>query len=282
MDGEAAVGELVAGVVPEQLKPGLLEIAVSDDEAAAAGLACGGSVSILVQPAVAYPDDLWEMLLAREALCLVVARRAGEVGPTEVFTPDSIRHAYPFGDDVSRLFGRGMTSVALLDKAVVVALWPVTTLVVVGDGLIAAALRDVATLLGWQTEVTPEVQVAVAAVGELSRADAVVVLSHDRGADGPTLAAALAGPAGYVGALGSRHTQVARREWLTEHGVPAEAQARIHGPAGLDIGAHTPAEIAVSIVAEILANRAAASGGPLRERPGPVHAVGVQAPPPRY
>ena len=110
-----------------------------------------------------------------------------------------------------------------------------------------------------------------------TRSDAFVVLSHDRAVDGPALAAALAGRAGYVGALGSRRTQAARREWLTEHGVAAADQARIHGPAGLDIDAHTPGEIAVTIVAEILGRaRAASSGGALRDRSGPVHTAGVQ------
>jgi xanthine dehydrogenase accessory factor len=96
------------------------------------------------------------------------------------------------------------------------------------------------------------------------------------------LRAALAGGAGYVGALGSRRTQAARAEWLTAAGVRPDAQERIHGPAGLDIDAHTPAEIAISIVAEILAARAGSGGGALSSRPGPVHTAGVQAPPPRY
>ncbi|HZC69111.1 MAG TPA: XdhC family protein [Jatrophihabitans sp.] len=280
--GEAAIGELVAGVVPENLERGLVEIAISDADARAAGLACGGSASVLVQPASAYPAQVWEQLLARDPLCLVTAVSGGDLGATDVFTPASIRESYAFGDEVSRLFGRGVTSAVVLERAVAIALWPIPTLVVMGDGLIADALRNTAQLLGWDVQVTPEVQAAVAAVRGLKRSDAVVVLSHDRSGDGPTLAAALAGPAGYVGALGSRHTQIARLEWLTEHGVPAEAQARIHGPAGLDIGAHTPAEIAVSIVAEIIANRATASGGALRARRGPVHEAGVQSPPPRY
>jgi xanthine dehydrogenase accessory factor len=109
-----------------------------------------------------------------------------------------------------------------------------------------------------------------------------VVLSHDRAVDGPALAAALASDVGYVGALGSRRTQAARREWLTDHDVAGDDQQRIHGPAGLDIDAHTPGEIAVSIVAEILAGRSSASGGALRDRPGPVHVAGVHSPPPRY
>jgi xanthine dehydrogenase accessory factor len=279
-DGEAAVGELLQGVTTDDLDhPGLLEITISDEDALRAGLACGGSATVLVQQAAGLPAELWDRLIAREPVCLVITARDGGA---VLLTPETSRAAHGFSDDVSRLFARGVTSAALIDDAVVLALWPVPELVVMGDGLIADALRDAGALLGWQVQVTPEVRAAVAAVGELKPSDAVVVLSHDRAADGPTLAAAVAGRVGYVGALGSRRTQLARLEWLTEHGVPAAAQARIHGPAGLDIGAHTPGEIAVSIVAEILARRADASGGALRDRPGPVHVAGVQAPPPRY
>ena len=96
---------------------------------------------------------------------------------------------------------------------------------------------------------------------DLTESDAVLVLSHDREVDGPALAAALAGRAGYIGALGSRRTQQARRDWLTERGVSEDALARIYGPAGLDIDAHTPAEIAVSIAAEILASRSLPAAG---------------------
>ncbi len=282
-DGAPAVGELVEGVAPADLNgDGLVDVTISDDEAVAAGLACGGTATVLVRSAAAHPVELWDLLIAREPVCLVTPIQDGKPATTALFTPTTIRDAHAFGDDVSRLFGRGVTGAALLAGSVVVALWPVPRLIVMGDGLIADALGDAATLLGWHPQIAPEVRAAVAAVGELQPSDAVVVLSHDRAADGPTLAAALAGPAGYVGALGSRRTQIARREWLTEHGVPAEAQARVHGPAGLDIGAQTPGEIAVSIVAEILANRAASPGGALRDRDGPVHVAGVRAPPPRY
>jgi xanthine dehydrogenase accessory factor len=279
-DGDGAVGALVGGISPDQLpEDGLVDVTLSEDDAIRAGLACGGTVTILVRSAADFPPDTWERLVDRDPLCLVIP-----VGTSaaQLFTATTIRDAYPFGDEVPRLFGRGVTATALIDDAAVVVLWPVPTLVVVGEGLIADALRDLATLLGWNPAVTPEVQSAVAAVADLEPSDAVVVLSHDRAADGPTLAAALAGRAGYVGALGSRRTQAARREWLTEHAVAVEAQARIHGPAGLDIDAHTPGEIAVSIVAEILASRSKAAGGALRDREGPVHTAGVNAPPPRY
>lgn len=278
-DDEPPVGTLVGGIVPAQLSgAGFVDITLSDDDAIRAGLVCGGTATTAVRAAAEFPDEIWERLIAREPLCVVIPRD----GSPAVFTATTIRDAYPFGAEVPRLFGRGVTTTAMTDAGAVVALWPVPRLIVVGDGLIADALCDLAALLGWPNEATDEVQRAVTAVGELQASDAVVVLSHDRAADGPTLAAALAGRAGYVGALGSRHTQAARREWLTEHGVAAEVQARIHGPAGLDIDAHTPAEIAVSIAAEILAARSDSSGGALRDRQGPVHVGGVQAPPPRH
>ncbi len=283
VDPQAAVGRLVEGVDPAVLAGhGLVDVTLTEDDAAAAGLACGGTATVLVQPASAYPSEAWERLAAREPVCLVTTLDPTPV--TRVYTPSTIRAAGGPGDTVPRLFGRGVDATVVLDEphAAVLALWPVPTLVVVGDGLIAAALRDTGALLGWVTRITPEVGDAVAAIDELHRSDAVVVLSHDRDVDGPALAAALRGRAGYVGGLGSRRTQAARREWLAGHDVPAADQDRIHGPAGLDLDAHTPAEIAISIVAEILAARSGATGGALRERPGPVHAAGVQAPPPRH
>lgn len=80
---------------------------------------------------------------------------------------------------------------------------------------------------------------------------AVVALSHDAKIDEPALSAALRSDAFYVGALGSRRTQARRRERLLEGGVPEAALVRIHGPVGLDLGAKSPAEIALSIAAEM-------------------------------
>jgi xanthine dehydrogenase accessory factor len=284
--GAAPVGRLIEGVDAHALGGGgLVEFTMSDSDAVAAGLACGGAASILVRPASAYPPQLWERLVAREPVCLVTTLRDGVPEGTEVFTPATIRDTHSFGAEVPRLLGRGVTGAAVIQgepTLVAVAMWPVPALLVVGDGLIADALRDTAALLGWPSHVTPAADDAVEAAAGLQRSDAVVVLSHDRAVDGPVLAAALAGEAGYVGALGSRRTQAARREWLTGHGVLGKDQARIHGPAGLDIDAHTPGEIAVSIVAEIIAGRSGSSGGALRERTGPVHGEGVHAPPPRY
>jgi len=275
-EDEPPIGTLGDAVAPADVTgEGLVEVVVSEHDAARKGLACGGTASVLVRSAAALPAGIWDRLVARDPLCLVTPLPSGD---TQVFTAATIREAYAFGDEIPRLFGRGVTATALDAGTAVVVLWPVPTLVVVGDGLIADALGDAATMLGWQPHITSE----PAAGHRLHRSDAVVVLSHDRAVDGPALAIALAGGAGYVGALGSRRTQAARRDWLTEQGVPDGEQARIHGPAGLDIDAHTPAEIAVSIVAEILATRSSATGGSLRDRGGPVHTGGVHAPPPRY
>jgi xanthine dehydrogenase accessory factor len=94
---------------------------------------------------------------------------------------------------------------------------------------------------------------------------AVIVLTHDDKFDTPALTGALATEAFYVGALGSRRNQERRRERLLEAGVAEHELDRIVGPCGLDIGANTPAETAVSILAEILAVRSGRSGGRLYE-----------------
>jgi len=90
------------------------------------------------------------------------------------------------------------------------------------------------------------------------RRTAVITLTHDPKLDDPALAAALASPAFYIGALGSRRTQARRLERLRDLGFDAAVLARIHGPVGLDIGAKSPAEIAVSILAQIIQVRRAA------------------------
>jgi xanthine dehydrogenase accessory factor len=87
----------------------------------------------------------------------------------------------------------------------------------------------------------------------------------------PLLVGALTTDAFYVGALGSRRNQERRRERLLDAGVDETALDRISGPAGLDIGAHSPAETAVSILAEIMAMRAAREGGPLKHASGRIH-----------
>jgi xanthine dehydrogenase accessory factor len=266
----------------------LAELRVSDRDAVDAGLSCGGDATVFVQNAAAYPHDAWERLARREPLCLVSLIVGDTPGRTEVFTTANVRDAVqtPGAHDVPRLFARGTSLSALVTEGdtslAVVTLWPPTTLLVVGNGTIADALADIATLLGWSATVTNEAGAAAEVAATLTESDAVVVLSHDRDVDVPALAAVLATRAGYVGALGSRGTQAARRDGLIGRGIADDQLERIYGPAGLDVDAHTPGEIAVSIVAEILASRTGASGGSISKRGGPVHIAGVSAPPPRY
>jgi xanthine dehydrogenase accessory factor len=101
---------------------------------------------------------------------------------------------------------------------------------------------------------------------------AVLVLTHDDKFDIPMLKASLASEAFYVGALGSRRNQERRRGLLLEAGVPEGDLDRIHGPAGLDIGAESPAETALSMLGEILAVRVGRSGGALRDSRNRIHA----------
>ncbi|MGI5189817.1 XdhC family protein [Promicromonospora sp. CA-289599] len=109
--------------------------------------------------------------------------------------------------------------------------------------------------------------------GRVTEHDAVCVLTHDPKFDVPLLRTALTDlPAGtYVGAMGSRRAHAERESRLIEDGVPPEALARLRSPIGLDLGARTPDETAVSIAAEMIAARSGASARPLRETDGPIH-----------
>jgi xanthine dehydrogenase accessory factor len=169
-------------------------------------------------------------------------------------------------------------------------LGPPPRLLVFGAVDTAEALCAAAKALGWTTIVadargrfaTPdrlpsadEIVVAwpeeVLARVQPDHATSVVVLTHDDKFDVPALVGVLSTDACYVGALGSRRNQARRREKLLEAGVEEAQLDRISGPCGLDIGADTPAETAVSILAEILAVKAARTGGPLREATTRIH-----------
>jgi xanthine dehydrogenase accessory factor len=119
-------------------------------------------------------------------------------------------------------------------------------------------------LVGWPDDVLAQVRP--------DYATAIVVLTHDDKFDVPLLKGALETEAQYIGAIGSRRNQARRREHLLAEGVSEEALARIHGPAGLDLGSSTPAETALAILAEIVAVRAGRTGGSLRESKGRIHA----------
>ncbi len=142
-----------------------------------------------------------------------------------------------------------------------------STLLVVGDGPVAEALLPQAELIGWEPVLARTADEVAAAIGD---ADAAVVTSHDTEVAGAALQAALERDLVYIGGMGSRRTQAARDEWLSAHGV-TDAD-RVHGPAGLDIGADSPAEIALAILAELVAVvRGRTDVGSIKDREGPIH-----------
>jgi xanthine dehydrogenase accessory factor len=108
---------------------------------------------------------------------------------------------------------------------------------------------------------------------ELTARDVVLVFTHDEKLDQPALISGLRSGAGYVGALGSRRTQAQRVERLLEDGVSHDEIDRIAAPCGLDIGARTPAETAVSVLGEVIAKQNARSAEPLSQSEGPIHAT---------
>ena len=191
------------------------------------------------------------------------------------------------------LVRRGRNKLLSLDDDVkVFAEWygPPPRVFVYGAVDTAEALCKAAKLLGWTaivadaratfltSERIPSADQLIAkwpdeAIAEIApdHQTAIVVLTHDDKFDEPALIAALDTEAFYIGALGSRRNQERRRERLLEAGVAEEKLARIQGPCGLDIGADTQAETALSILGEVLAVRAERPGGPLREAKQRIH-----------
>ena len=251
-------GEVIADGVPR-----LLTYGIEDELAWSVGLPCGGEIDIFV--------ERFDGELPGEGVTLTVLE--GE-------------HA---GERLEAEVPPGPSRVLEVDGAQVFVevLGPPPRLLVVGAIDTAEELCRGAKALGWRTAVidprpalatrdrlpSPD-ELTVAWPDELE-ADgdtAVVVLTHEERLDVPALTKALAGDAFYVGAMGSRRTQAKRRERLLEAGLDEEQLERLAGPAGLDLGAHSPAEMAVSILAEVLAVRAGRDGGRLVARSGPIHA----------
>ena len=159
----------------------------------------------------------------------------------------------------------------------------------------AAALCRLARAAGWRPYVVdprarfaqparfPDAEEVVAAwpeeafarLGGIDRATAIAVLTHDPKLDDAALIIALRSQAGYIGAMGSRRAQESRRERLLAKGVTEEEMERISAPIGLDLGALTAEETALSIMAEIVAMRYGREGGRLANAKGRIHEVGV-------
>jgi xanthine dehydrogenase accessory factor len=274
-----AAREVLAGGEPR-----LLTFGISDDLALSVGLPCGGEIDVWVSEP--EPELLRELAaVARED------RRAVSVVDLESGTERLVHDGHDALAD--ELIRGGHSKVLELEGTRVFAdvFGPPPRLLVYGAVDTADALCAVARGLGWHT-IAADARARFATKERLPNADeilvawpeevlaqvqpdhttAIVVLTHDDKFDLPMLTGALATDAFYIGALGSRRNQERRRERLLEAGVDEASLERISGPAGLDIGAHSPAETAVSMLAEIMAIRAGRDGGRLKESRGRIHA----------
>jgi xanthine dehydrogenase accessory factor len=241
-------GELDAGC------PRLVTYGITRDEALRFGLPCGGRLDLLAERIEGHAQ--WRVLrdavAARRTLARRVCRSTGEVS---LHPPGEGPEFRAEPGHLTRVFG------------------PVWQLVIVGAAHISRFLVPIAHALGYRVLVCdpregqlrewdlPEAELDRRMPDDLVRErgddprSAVVALTHDPRLDDMALMEALTSRAFYVGALGSRRSQVARRERLAQLGLPAQAIARLRGPVGLPIGGRTPAEIAVAIAADLVAVR---------------------------
>lgn len=223
---------------------------VADEDAFEVGLPCGGTVHVFVAPV--------EAEIVRELAAAVAAERPVALEAPLDGAPMRVVPAEQASASSAELF--------------VLPVAPRPRLYVVGAIDHAAALASLGRLLGYRVtvcdprprfltrerfpdadELAVEWPDRLLARETLDERSAVCVLTHDPKLDVPALRAALATPAGYVGAMGGRRTTDARRERLRGEGVSDDDLARIHAPIGLDLGAKTPAEVAVAVAAELVA-----------------------------
>lgn len=313
-------GGCVEGAAAEQIEDArttgharVIRYGISDEQAWDVGLACGGTIDVLVEPAV--PAEA--VRAATESLG-AGGRGAAVITPlpTDSPPPEGGPHEPGVGappeaklivDQEGRLQGslgdraadaaivegalealrRGLSrTVELGGRSLFIEVFPVRPrLVVVGAVEVARTLVRLARELGFETVVidgrasfaTPErfPDVDRLVVGwpdevadeiGLGPNDAVAVLTHDVKFDEPAIVEALGRRCRYVGAVGSRKTQADRRARLLAAGVTPEQLAQLRGPVGLDLGGRQPAETALAILAEIVAERYGGSGRPMRDR----------------
>jgi xanthine dehydrogenase accessory factor len=269
---DAARSLLAAGSPSE-----LVVVEVGDKEAVAAGLACGGRVSLMLQPASLLPSEFWDLLAARAPVALVSWLHGR---PASVMAADGRSFGAPLPEDIASEARLALTAggpsrrwISHEAQRALLETWvPEPRLVVVGGGELLDALAAQAGLLGWEVRgCAGGAEELDELLGWAGMSGALIVLSHDPHVDVPALAAGLARGVSYVGALGSRSTQSRRTAQLAQKGVAEADVARIHRPIGLDLGGRRAAEVALAIVAEILACRNGRSAKPLRELTGSIH-----------
>ncbi len=240
-----------------------LEFGVSDGDAFAVGLACGGTIRILVEPVGS--------VLSEALLSDLVTARAARTPIAYVADLDngtrSLKHngfAQRFAMDCSG-FEEGTRCFVAIHN-------PPLRLIIVGAVHIAQALVPMAQMAGYDPLVIdpresfaakarfPDVEISndwpsdAVEKAALDARTALVLLTHDPKLDDPVLHHALGTDVAYIGALGSKRTHAKRLDRLRDAGFSDTQCARIHGPIGLDIGASSPSEIAISIIAQMTLN----------------------------
>jgi len=299
---EGAVVE-VAERVMQGDPPRLLHFGIADSDAWDVGLPCGGEIDVWVQ---AYdPGRFTEA--GRFAEIAAAGGRAAEVTLLEGARPGA---KLLVEADGAR---SGSLGAPELDDAAVAAanelIWeerserrgalfidvvgPAPRLIMFGAVDIAASLCSLARAAGWRPYVVdprarfatrerfPEAEEVIACwpeeafarLGGIDRATSIAVLTHDPKLDDAALLVALRSPARFIGAMGSRRAQAARRERLLAAGVSEEELGRLSAPLGLDLGAIEREETALSIMAELVASRHGREGGRLATLSGRIHEV---------
>ncbi|HET6165422.1 MAG TPA: XdhC family protein [Marmoricola sp.] len=252
---EAAVHEVALAVLASG-RPERHRYGVASDDLVDVGLMCGGEIEVYVEPiepgAAADLDEVLEALAAGRPATLVT-------GPHD---EPCLEHSF---EAVPRMILFGAIDLA---DAVACAGRFLGYRVTVCD---ARPVFATAERFPNADEVVVDWPHRYLSRQQVDRSTVLCVMTHDAKFDLPLIEAALATDAGYIGVMGSRQTQSERGTTLIERGVPREALARLHGPIGLDLGARTPAETAVSVAAEIVAWRHGRSGRPLREVTEPIH-----------
>jgi xanthine dehydrogenase accessory factor len=263
-------------------RPQLLHYGVSDEKAWSVGLACGGSIDVFVDPlAPELYDRLRGAVEADRAAAVATVIRGPEGilgrkllvvedGTTVGALPEEVRAAAE-----AALSAGSSRRMPISDGEIFIdVLRPPPRLVVVGGVHIAIPLVSLARTLGFRTILVdpreafgnaarfPHVDRIMSAWPDralseigLDASTAVAVLTHDPKLDDPALTTALQSPAFYVGALGSSRTQERRRSRLLAAGLPEGALSRLYAPIGLDLGGRSPEEIALAVMAQIVAAR---------------------------
>ena len=302
---EGAVVEVAERII-DGAAPQLLHYGIADDDAWDVGLPCGGEISVWVQNYVAGEAQARFTELAKSgarAALVTVVEDAKATGARMLVLPDGEPEG-TLGDSALDSAAMGFARDALWSeraelhevgesKLFVDVVAPPPRLFIVGAVDFAAQLCEVAKIAGWRPFVIdPRARFATTArfpaaervivawpeegfaqLDPIDPATAIAVLTHDPKLDDAALHAALHSDAFYIGAMGSRRAQARRRERLLAAGLDADLLDRVAAPIGLDLGALTAAETALSIMSEIVALRHGRPGGRLIEARGRIHDV---------